>query len=245
MLEILLFIVGIVSGFINVMAGGGSFLTIPLLIFMGLPPTVANGTNRLGVFLQSLFAVKKFNQYKVFNLNFALAVSIPATIGAIFGAYLATIISDTAFKKYLAIIMIVITFISILSPVRNLQSRNIEYSLSRKIVIFIVFTLIGIYGGFVQAGVGFLILAGISLTGFNLVEGNAIKTFVIMVFTVFALVIFILNNKVDFILGIILGIGNIIGALLGTKVTVEKGHNFIQKVVLVCIIIFALKLLLS
>ncbi|MGA1861654.1 TSUP family transporter [Deferribacter thermophilus] len=245
MLEILLFIVGVVSGFINVLAGGGSFLTIPLLIFMGLPPTVANGTNRLGVFLQSLFAVRKFHQYKVFNAKFALAVSIPATMGAIFGAYLATIISDAAFKKYLAIIMIVITFISILNPVKNIQSKDMEYSFKRKVVLFLVFFLIGIYGGFVQAGVGFLILAGITLTGFNLVEGNAIKTFVIMVFTIFALIIFIANNKVDFVLGLILGVGNIIGALLGTKVTVEKGHNFIQKVVIVCIIIFAIKLLVS
>ncbi|WP_283804730.1 sulfite exporter TauE/SafE family protein [Flexistipes sinusarabici] len=101
MLEIMLFLIGILSGFVNILAGGGSFLTIPILIFMGLPPTVANGTNRLGIFLQSLIGAVKFKQYGVFPAKFALIVSIPAIAGSIIGSYLATVISDEAFKNYL------------------------------------------------------------------------------------------------------------------------------------------------
>jgi hypothetical protein len=245
MKEILLFLVGILTGFVNVIAGGGSFLTIPLLIFMGLPPTVANGTNRLGIFLQSLFAVRKFHQYGVFPVKFAIFAAIPATLGSLLGAYWATIISENSFKKYLAILMIVITLITMYNPLNKLKTKQDEdFSLRRKIVIFIVFFLIGIYGGFIQAGVGFLILAGMMLTGYDLVAGNAVKTFVILIFTLFALVIFIMNAKVNFTLGLILGAGSIIGANLGTTVSVKKGNKFIQYFVTVCIIIFAIKLLL-
>jgi uncharacterized membrane protein YfcA len=130
------------------------------------------------------------------------------------------------------------------NPLNKLKTKQDEdFSLRRKIVIFIVFFLIGIYGGFIQAGVGFLILAGMMLTGYDLVAGNAVKTFVILIFTLFALIIFIMNAKVNFTLGLILGAGSIIGANLGTTVSVKKGNKFIQYFVTVCIIIFAIKLL--
>jgi len=79
---VLLLVAGAFAGFINTLAGGGSFLTLPLLIFMGLPPTAANGTNRLAIFLQCLFASAKFHSYGVFPARFALLVSVPAVAGA-------------------------------------------------------------------------------------------------------------------------------------------------------------------
>lgn len=243
MLEILLFLVGVITGFINVIAGGGSFLTLPLLIFMGLPPTVANGTNRLGIFLQSITAVKQFHKLGVFPVKFAIFAAIPATLGSLLGAYWATIISENSFKRYLAVLMIVITLITMYNPIGKFKPKH-ESTLSgnRKVVIFIIFFLIGIYGGFIQAGVGFLILAGMLLTGYDLIVGNAVKTFVTLIFTIFALAIFIMSSKVNFTLGIILGVGNMIGAHFGTTVAVKKGNKFIQYFVTVCIIIFAVKL---
>jgi uncharacterized membrane protein YfcA len=116
-------------------------------------------------------------------------------------------------------------------------------SRGRKIAIFIIFFFIGIYGGFIQAGVGFLVLAGMMLTGYDLLAGNAVKMFVTLVFTTFSLVIFIASGKVDFVLGLILGAGSVVGALIGTRVSVRKGNKFIQYFVTVCVIIFAIKLL--
>jgi uncharacterized membrane protein YfcA len=245
MIEIGLFLIGIFAGLINTMAGGGSFLTIPLLIFMGLSPTVANATNRLGVFLQSLVGVSRFHSYEVFPAKFSMIIAIPATLGGLIGAYLATIVSDASFKKYLALMMIIVTFISIIKPFKKPEGeKEISISKQKWIFLFIIFFFIGIYGGFIQAGVGFFILAGMSLTGYNLVASNAAKMFIILIFTGFALVIFILGGKVNFLLGFILGCGNIVGTLIGTKVTVKKGHDFIQKIVVVCVIIFAIKLLI-
>jgi hypothetical protein len=242
MFELLLFIIGIFSGFVNILAGGGSFLTIPILIFLGLPPTVANGTNRLGILLQSLVGAVKFKQYGVFPAKFALLVSIPAIIGSIIGSYLATIISDDVFKNYLAFFMVFITLITLLNPVGKLRQNDIKLSKGKWIFSFVAFFFVGIYGGFIQAGVGFLILAAMIVTGYDLVAGNAVKTFVILIFTVFALAIFIFQGKVDLYLGAILAAGNVIGAFAGTKVTVLKGNNFVRWFVVACVLVFAVKL---
>lgn len=244
MYEISLFLVGAVAGVINTMAGGGSFLTLPLLIFMGLPPTVANATNRLGVFLQGLVGVGKFYQYKVFPARFSVLVSIPAVVGGVLGAYLATIISDDAFKRYLGIMMVVVTLITLYKPFKNPSGADeVVIPKEKWISLFIIFFFIGIYGGFIQAGVGFFILAGMSLTGYNLVASNAVKMFVVLIFTAFALIVFFIDGQIDYRLGLILGAGNVLGTLIGTKITVQRGHDFIQKVVTVCIIVFAIKLM--
>jgi len=243
MLEIMLFLIGIISGFVNILAGGGSFLTIPILIFMGLPPTVANGTNRLGIFAQSLIGAVKFKQYGVFPAKFALIVSIPAIAGSIIGSYLATVISDEAFKNYLVFFMVAITLITLFNPVGKLKQKDIALSRGKWIFSIIAFFFVGIYGGFIQAGVGFLILAAIIVTGYDLVAGNAVKTFVILIFTIFALAIFFIQGKVDIYLGLILSIGNMIGAIAGTKVTVLKGNNFIRWFVVACVLVFAIKLI--
>lgn len=239
----LLFIVGTVAGFLNVLAGGGSFLTLPVLIFMGLPPTVANGTNRVAIFMQNIVAVKKFHDYKVFPLTFSLFVMVPAAIGAIAGAYFATIIAEALFKKLLAFIMVGITLFSLSDPTRGLKKKEVNFNTFRWLLVAVVFLFIGFYGGFVQAGVGFLILSAMVLSGFDFIEANAVKVFVILIFTVFALIIFTAHHKVNYFWGIVLGLGNVTGAYIATIMAVKRGNKFIQRVVFIAIVIMALKLL--
>ena len=182
---ILLLVVGAFAGFINTLAGGGSFLTLPLLIFMGLPPTVANGTNRLAIFLQCLFASAKFHSYGVFPTRFALLVSVPAVAGALLGAHLAATMADDTFRQWLAGVMVVMTMLTLFSP-GGKRSGPVELSRGRWVLVAVAFFLAGVYGGFIQAGVGFLLLACMALTGYDLVAGNAVKVFVVLIFTLFA-----------------------------------------------------------
>lgn len=240
---LLLFAVGAVAGFLNVLAGGGSFLTLPVLIFMGLPPTVANGTNRVAIFMQNVVAVKKFHDYRVFPLRFALLVVLPAVFGSILGAYSATIIADAVFKKILALLMVGITLLSMSDTTRGLEKREVKITGFRWVLIILIFFAIGFYGGFVQAGVGFLILSAMVLTGFDFVEANAVKVFVILIFTVFALIIFTLQHKVNYLWGLVLGCGNVLGAYTAAAAAVKKGNRFVQKVVFAAIVVMALKLL--
>ena len=245
MLYFLLFIVGVVTSIINVMAGGGSFLTIPLLIFMGLPPTIANGTNRIGILLQSMFAVKGFLRHKILPVKFTLLLSIPAVIGSLIGAYMASIIDDNAFKQYLIFFMLFITAITLFK--RSSTNFDIEKNISplKWVFLYCIFFIIGIYGGFIQAGVGFFILAGMTSTGFDLLKSNAVKIFLTLIFTFFALIIFVYFGKVNLLLGLVLGAGNIVGAIIGVKIAVKIGPKYIKYVVATCILCFCLLLILT
>jgi len=249
---ILLAGVGLIAGFTNVVAGGGSFLTLPVLIFTGLPGPVANGTNRIGILIQNLFAIWRFRKLKVFPWRFGLIITIPAVAGAVLGAYLATEISDAAFKKVLAFIMVLITFVSLyFKPTKKLEERTHSgdslHRVSRKkwLLLIAAFFLVGIYGGFVQAGVGFLILSAIVLSGYDLVHANSIKVFVVFFFTIIALAIFIAKGQVHFARGLALAVGTTIGGQFGAVASVRKGNVFIQRFVTVAILVFAVKLLLG
>ena len=237
---------GCLSGYVNTIAGGGSFLTIPLLIFMGLPPTVANATNRLCVFLQAMTAVRQFHGYGVFPVRLALLLAVPAVLGSVVGSYAAMLVSDTAFKKYLAAFMVLMTLTTFIKPSAGKGAQGGEgFSPGRKLVAVLLFFLVGVYGGFLQAGVGFLIIAALVFTGQDFVGGNAIKSFVIFALTVVSLLVFFAGGKVELAPGLALGAGSIIGATLGSRATVKRGNLFVQRFVVVTVILSAIWLLVS
>lgn len=238
--------VGIAAGFINILAGGGSFLTLPLLIFLGLPPNIANGTNRLAILMQNVVSVGRFRQLNYSPGKFSLIAGAFSLPGALLGTWLATMVSNEQFKTHLAVIMLVMTVFTLVVSNRE-KAHHItpgEYLGGWKIAGVIYF-FIGIYGGYIQAGIGFLLVAVLLWQGMNLVHGNAIKLAIITMFTTVSLIIFALNGQVNWLSGFLLGIGNIMGGLIGTQVSVKKGHDFIKKVVSVAVIIFAIKLLLD
>lgn len=237
--------VGFVSGFLNVLAGGGSLLTLPLLIFLGLPAAVANGTNRIGVLCQNIVAIGSFRRHGVLPMKLALLCTAPSLIGSYLGAQLAVDIDERLFQRLLAGIMIGVLLIILADPAKRLQGREQHFTPLRLLVLLASFFLIGIYGGFVQAGVGFLILPALLIHGFDLVRANAVKIFVILVFTVPALAVFIWHGQVDWLLGLVLAAGNASGGWLASRVAVTKGHDWIKRVVSAAVLILALKLLIS
>lgn len=239
-------LIGTSAGFINVLAGGGSFLTLPLLIFLGLPPNLANGTNRLAILMQNGFAVGRFMKKKVHPGKFALKAALFAIPGGIIGAWLATLVSNAQFKVSLALVMIVMSLFTLFSS--NRQEGDLldpESYTGSWIGPGLAYFLVGIYGGYIQAGVGFLVLSVLLWQNINLVHGNAVKLTIIFFFTSIALVIFAWNGQVNWAMGAMLGVGNMIGASLGTHVAIKKGHNFIKQVVTVAVIGFAIKLLID
>ena len=240
----LLFVVGIVAGILNTLAGGGSLLTLPLLIFMGLPSAVANGTNRIAIFCQNIFAIRGFSKRGVMPLQLALLCTPPALLGSWIGANLAIDLDDQVFKQVLALIMIGVLIFTAVDPMKRFRQEDVQFGLWRKSLIVVSFFGVGIYGGFVQAGVGFLIITALLVHGLDLVRINAIKVFVIFAYTFVALGVFIYHGQVDYSLGFALAAGNSIGGMIGPKLAVDKGHDWIKKVVSITVLIFALKLLL-
>jgi len=239
----LLFVVGLVAGALNVVAGGGSLLTLPVLIFLGVPATIANGTNRVAILMQNLAATEAFRRHRVLDPRALVWAAAPATVGAGLGTWLALRLGDSSFQKVLAWVMIAVSLWTLLGrrQMERWRSRAGERRTSLA-VLGAGFFVVGIYGGFVQAGVGFLILAATSLAGLDLVRGNAVKVLSVLCFTVLSLALFAWQGKVVWGLGLALGIGNALGGVLGVRLTVLKGERWIERVVTLAVIVFAIRL---
>jgi uncharacterized protein len=154
----LLILVGILAGVINTLAGGGSLLTLPVLIFMGLPPNVANATNRIGIAFQALIGTAGYRSKGVSNFPFNIYLGISALLGSLIGAQIAVDIKGDTFNKVLAIIMILVVAIIVFKP--KVSSMKLPERLTGKYLVFAIigFFFIGIYGGFINAGIGFVII---------------------------------------------------------------------------------------
>jgi uncharacterized protein len=243
----LLFGAGAVAGVVNVIAGGGSFLTLPVLIFLGLPPTVANGTNRVAILCQNVGAVWSFHRRATLAWDSLVWAALPATAGSFLGVWLALNVSDALFQRMLAIFMVILALWVFWDPHRGAASSGGRPTLGslRRILLVVAFLLVGVYGGFVQAGVGFLVLAATTEAGYDLVRGNAIKVLCILVFTTLSLGGFVLEGRVEWIPGLWLGAGSLLGGLLGVHWTVARGHAWVKRFVTVTILVFAVLLWVS
>jgi uncharacterized membrane protein YfcA len=246
---LLLLVAGAIAGVLNVIAGGGSFLTLPILMFLGLPPSVANGTNRVGILLQNVAAVGTFQREGVLDWRSVLWAALPSIPGAALGVWLALVVSDQAFKRILALLMVSLSLWTLWSKSTKAAAGDGSDpqtpSTPRLLAVGAAFFLIGIYGGFVQAGVGFLILAATTAAGLDLVRGNAVKVLTVLCFTALSLALFALNGRVDWLMGLALAAGTSLGGVAGARLTVLKGHRWVRGVVSVTMIFFALKLWFS
>ncbi len=240
---LLLIVIGFVVGFINTIAGGGSLISLPFLIFMGLPPAVANGTNRVAIVIQTFMATMGFRSKGISTFPFNTYIGLSALFGAIIGAKIAVDIDEGIFNKVLAIIMLAVMLIIIFKPDLSLTERTEKLTGRYLWQGMIVFFFLGIYGGFINAGIGFLIILYLHYAHhINLVRTNATKVFVVLLYTLAALVVFVLNDKVDFTVGLVLAIGNACGAWISSRLSVKKGDGFIRKFLIVMIGVLAIKL---
>ncbi len=240
---LLLIPVGFIAGFINTIAGGGTLLTLPTLMFLGLPAPLANGTNRVAILIQTIAAVKGFKSKGVSTYPFSLYLGISAFFGAIIGANLALDVDGVLFNRILAIIMIGV-LIAIVFNTKHNYVNLVEKTTGRPLVIAILlFFFLGIYGGFINAGIGFLMLAILPyVNGLSLLKSNATKVFVVAVYTVAAVVVFAINNKINYILALILTLGNASGAWVGSRWSVKKDEKVIKLFLMITILALAIKL---
>lgn len=238
---LILFSVGAIAAFINVNAGGGSSLTLPVLIFLGLDASVANGTNRIAIIFQNVSAVYSFKKEKYYELKNSLILSLLSIPGAIAGVIYAVKISNEAFEKVLGIIMILL-IIAMIIPQKREKNISDDFRVNWKLILSMI--AIGFYGGFLQIGVGFIIMALLhNVLKLDLIRVNMHKVFIVFVFTIPALLVFILTDNVNWFYGLSLSVGNAFGGWWGAKLSVKKGEKLIKAVLIVSIFIMALKLL--
>lgn len=240
-----IFVCGWAAGVLNTLAGGGSFLTIPILIFTGLEPTVANATNRLGIWIQSVFGLGKFKRMGYFPVRMSMAASVPALFGSMIGAYLATVTPENDFRRYLAVFMVVMTLVTFFKPVAKDSRDDIDLTRRNVLIAIPAYFFMGLYGGYVQAGVGFVVLAFCVMSGLDYVRGNSVKMFVNLLTATVSLVIFIHSKKVVYLPGIALGAGMALGAVMAASFSVRAGNRFLKRFVSAAVLVFAVLLIVT
>ncbi len=235
--------VGFVVGFINTIAGGASLISLPVLIFLGLPPAVANGTNRVAIVVQNTMGVMGFKSKGVSTFPFNAYLGVSALVGAILGAYLAVDIKGDTFNRILAIIMVAVVLIIIFSPGIKLDKLHERISGKHLWLGIVGFFFIGIYGGFINAGIGFIIILFLHYVNhLTLVRANATKVAVVLMYTLAALAVFVFNDKVIWEVGLVLAIGNGLGAWVSSRVSVNRGDGFIKTFLIIMVVAMAIKL---
>lgn len=220
---LLLLVTGFVAGIINTLAGGGSNLTLPALMMMGMPADVANATNRVGVVLQCVSAARGFHKHGKLPLEAIFPVMLPTLFGGALGAAAAVIAPNDILKPLLLVTMIGMAVIilvspSVVAPAYDTQPKSVKDS--PMAMLGLVFA--GFYGGFVQAGVGFVLLAAITgALRYDLVRANALKVICTLGFTLVALVIFIADDLVQWVPGFVLAMGAVAGASVAVKFAIK------------------------
>lgn len=239
----ILFGAGIFAGILNVTAGGGSMLTVPILIFLGVNPLVANGTNRIGIVVQNTFAVGSFKLHNQMDTKSSLKLAVVAVPGALIGAFVAAHVSSHAFKVILPAVLL-FSGMALFLPLQRFEGWH--DSRWKSAISVLVLFLIGFYGGFIQIGVGFLFMAGLrTLFSMNLVRTNSHKVMIILLYTIPALIIFALSGEVEWLLGLILAAGTAVGAIIGTRITVKGGDKWIRWIAATAVLAITTKLVID
>ena len=221
---------GVIGGFINTIAGGGSMVTVPALMMLGMPADYANGTNRVGILQQSLTGMRGFNEAGKLEKGAILPMLLPTVSGAVLGALSATWLPPDILKPVLLGAMVAIALVTLVIPDAVAPPEGSRtYSLRERPIGFVMLFGAGLYGGFVQAGVGFILIAALAAgMRYDLVRTNALKVVCTAVFSVAALAVFILAGRVEWVSGIILAVGMTIGALISVRFALNVEQRVIK-----------------
>jgi len=240
---IVIIIAGIFVGFINTLSGGGSVISLSLLLLLGLPANIANGTNRISIFFQTLSSVGSFSRQKMFTDLRPVWLAIPATIGAILGAYLAVDVNARVIEIAMVVAMVIMLFFLFYKPDKWLKENSGLLAGPIKPWQLVIFFAVGFYGGFIQVGVGYFLLMALVLgVGYDLVKANAVKNLIVFFYAIFALLVFMIDGKVNYLYGLILSVGSMIGAVIASYLAVKKGGGFIRAIILLSVILTILQI---
>jgi uncharacterized membrane protein YfcA len=240
----LLMIVGTAAGFLNVMAGGGSLLTVPVMVFLGLPGPVANGTNRIAILAQNLTAIATFFRRGFQEFRLSLTLALCAVPGAAAGALLGVRLEGAWFNRALALIMIGVMLIMHFDKGKKAATEFHQPTRRQLLYGHGLMVGVGFWGGFIQLGIGFIIMPVLNrVMGLDLVRTNMHKVFIVATYTVVALGIFASQVEILWMVGLALAVGNSLGGYLGARFTISGGERMIRIVLNVVLVAFIIKLL--
>ena len=231
--------VGLLAGCINTLAGNGSAITLPMLMFLGLDANVANGTNRIGVILASVTGTATFKRSGLLDTRGIGWLIVPTIVGAVIGAAVAAELGARQMKVVVAVVMVFMLMTIVLDPKRWIRQDDGNTPNHRRLSTVLIFFALGLYGGFIQAGVGVLLLSALVLrAGYSLIRANPIKVLTVLTLTVPALVVFVYRGQVQWSIGLLVGAGQIVGAYLAARFAAghPRANIWIRRLLIVVIV---------
>jgi uncharacterized membrane protein YfcA len=214
---------GLLAGTINAVAGAGSILTVPLLVLAGVPGNDANGSNRVGILTSNAAAAVSFRRLGVRGLRRALPILVPVVVGAVLGSFTIGRLTDEGFERFFGFLVFPLVVLALRKPKVRLDVQ--PWSTRATVAVF---TAIGVYGGAVQAGLGLVLLAALTRSGYDLVIANNVKAVVNLSITVVALPIFIARGEVEWVPALVLAAGFTVGGWVGAHAAVKGGERFLR-----------------
>lgn len=244
---ILLFLGGLAAGIINTLAGNGSAITLSLLIFTGLPADVANATNRIGALVQTITAVGSVRRSLRTKSLFkdGLWFLIPAIIGSVAGAFLAVEIDPKLLRYIIGVIMLLLLITLVTNPKK--WSGATDRGKSHKTVLnWILIFAIAVYGGFLQMGIGIMLLSVLVLVAhYSLRDANIIKLMLALILVLPAFLVFLFSSEIKWLPGLALAVGQGVGAFIGARyiLFLPKANLIIRWLLIVILSVSAVVLL--
>jgi len=209
---------GTIAGVLNTLAGNGSAITLTILTEMlGLPGNVANGTNRVGVLAQGLTGSYTFYKNGKLNLERSKFVIFLIVLGAVAGVLTAVQVNNDQFIQVFRFLLVAMLVVILVKPKRWLQKSDLAKKVNYWIAIPLYLAL-GFYGGFIQMGMGVFFLATMVLVArYDLIEANAVKGFVVALYTILVVAIFQWKGLIDWRIGLTLAVGQGFGGWMAAR----------------------------
>jgi len=240
----LMIIAGFAAGFINTLAGSGSILTLPLLLYLGLPASMANATNRINVIFQNLTGAVTFYRGRLLDIRAAVILGIPAVMGSILGAMIAVSLDEKTMRMVIGCAMVMIAVLIQFNSARWLTEHVMAGLGKPKWFHMVLMFVLGIYAGFIQLGVGVFILTTLVMgIGYDTRHANAVKVAIILVVNLAATIIFQGNHQINWTLGLIIAAGSMLGAWVAARYAIHWNPKWIYRLLILVVILTAMNLL--
>lgn len=235
---------GILAGFVNAVSAAGSLITLPVLIFTGLGAAEANATNRVGVLSQNISSAYGFRSKGIKTEPYMWWLAGAAVPGAVLGAWFSLKIPDALFNKILSAVMLVFLAVTLTNPLKAGAGKEPRMGAKHKMWGVFLYFLTGIYGGFIQAGSGFFIMAGcLLLHRFDIVKTNYYKAIIMFTYTVAAFLVFLLSGNINWMYGLVLSVGMAIGGFAGSRWSMSASEKWLKVFITVVIVTMAVYLM--
>lgn len=242
--DLMLIAGGVLAGVLNTLASSGSAVTLPLLVFLGIPATIANGTNRLNIFTAAFTSMLTFHGSRVIPWKHALQLAIPTVVGTAVGTGVASVL-DSKTMTWAITIAVILAFIMILVGAKSFLRDDVQQIRLLDWKQVLIFFLIGIWTGFIVLdSASYMLLALVLLVGYDLTQANAIKSVLLLLTSILSLLIFTFNAEINWTAGILLAMGSSVGSWIAARMAIQpRAKVWIYRLLVIIVVVEIIQLL--